>query len=161
MGLDIFKSLISGGISSIADSASNIIKDYKTDPTKLMEAEKAIEQLQIQAKTQSEDVQSKIEMAYLSDMNSAREMNVRIATSNVTPKLDKIAPYLLAFFITVGFFGLLGFLMMYEVPKENKDILNVMLGSLGTAWLGVVHFFYSSSVGSKDKDATIEKLANG
>ncbi len=29
MGLDIFKSLISGGISSIADSASNIIKDYK------------------------------------------------------------------------------------------------------------------------------------
>ncbi|HQT82286.1 MAG TPA: hypothetical protein PLQ34_08965 [Ferrovaceae bacterium] len=66
-------------------------------------------------------------------------------------------PGFLAIFITAGFFGILIALMYGQVQKGNE--IMIMLGSLGTAWAGVVTFYFGSSASSQSKDATIHNLS--
>jgi hypothetical protein len=66
-----------------------------------------------------------------------------------------VTPRLLILFITLGFFGILGFMLLFEVPEKNQTILNVMLGSLGTAWLAGVYYYFGSSTSSDRKTELI------
>ena len=68
------------------------------------------------------------------DSARKREMAVR----------DKI-PGILAIGLTVGFFGLLGWLVAHEPPAGSRDILNIMLGSLGTGWVTMLAYYFGSS----------------
>lgn len=63
-----------------------------------------------------------------------------------------LTPKVLAYGVTLGFFGLLYWLMRHEVPASSMNVLNVMLGSLGTAWISVVSYYFGSSAGSARKD---------
>jgi len=82
------------------------------------------------------------------DRANARDREVK--TRDWTPKA-------LAIGITLGFFGLLGFLMKREPPPGSRDILNIMLGSLGSAWIGVVTYYFGSSSGSARKTELMGK----
>ena len=66
-------------------------------------------------------------------------------------------PTVLALLVTAGFFGMLGIMAFRDLPIPNKDMLNVMLGSLGAAWVAVVSYYFGSSAGSRAKD---DALAN-
>jgi hypothetical protein len=77
-----------------------------------------------------------------SDRNSARQREMSI---------KDVTPALLATGITTGFFGILAYLMVYSPPAESRDVLNIMLGSLGTAWVSVVAYYFGSSAGSQKK----------
>ena len=57
--------------------------------------------------------------------------------------------------VTAGFFGMLATLAFQDLPTTNKDMLNVMLGSLGAAWVAVVSYYFGSSAGSRAKDAAL------
>ncbi len=70
-------------------------------------------------------------------------------------------PATLAIFITIGFFGMLAAMLKWSPPATNKDLLNVMLGSLGTAWIAVVSYYFGSSTGSADKSAVLADIAKG
>jgi uncharacterized membrane protein len=50
----------------------------------------------------------------------------------------------LAMVITVGFFGLLILTILHHTP-ENSDIVDLLLGSLGTAWITVINFYFGAS----------------
>lgn len=82
------------------------------------------------------------------DRSSARqrEMTVKDAT-----------PMILAYGVTIGFFGVLAAIMFCTIPGSSRDVLNIMLGSLGTAWTGVIAYYFGSSSGS---DRKTELLAN-
>ena len=64
---------------------------------------------------------------------------------------------ILAYFVTCGFFGLLGFMLTHQVPAENRDLLDVMLGSLGSAWIAIVSYYFGSSSGSDRKTELMAK----
>lgn len=59
------------------------------------------------------------------------------------------------YIITVGFFGLLYWLMRAEPPAGSRDVLNIMLGALGTAWIAAVTYYYGSSAGSEQKNSLL------
>lgn len=66
-------------------------------------------------------------------------------------------PKFLVVSTTIGFFGLLALLFFVPFPPESKEILNITLGSVGTAWLGMCNFNFGSSSGSRDKTALLMK----
>ena len=80
------------------------------------------------------------------DRKSAREMQA--TTQSYIPGLMAIA-------VTVGFFGILVGLMTEHF--KTSDALMLMLGSLGTAWTGIIAFYFGSSAGSQKKDELLHQ----
>jgi hypothetical protein len=75
------------------------------------------------------------------DRKSAREMQAETRS---------YIPAILAITVTVGFFGILVGLMTETF--KTSDALMLMLGSLGTAWTGIIAFYFGSSASSQNKD---------
>lgn len=66
-------------------------------------------------------------------------------------------PAVLAIAVTVGFFGCLALMMFKELPGAGHDVLMVMIGSLGTAWSGIISYYFGSSAGSAAKTEILAK----
>jgi hypothetical protein len=72
-------------------------------------------------------------------------------------KAKEIFQYILGALIVIGFFALLILLVLAQVPTENKDLLNLVVGSLIGVFTSVVGYYYGSSMGSAKKDEIIRK----
>lgn len=64
-------------------------------------------------------------------------------------------PRVLALGITLGFFLMLGILGFKEIPTGSKDMFNVMVGSLGTAWSGAVGYYFGSSKNAQHQNSLL------
>ena len=93
------------------------------------------------------------------EMESARNREIQIATSEAAPLLNKIVTPVLALG-TVGLtFILFGVIIFTDVDADSKDILIYVLGALTSAVTMVLGYYFGSSQGSKDKSAEIKALA--
>lgn len=68
-------------------------------------------------------------------------------------------PGTMAVLVTSGFFSVLSYMMTHHIPVEDRDTLNLMLGSLGTAWISIISYYFGSSMSSRTKDTTISNLS--
>ena len=60
-------------------------------------------------------------------------------------------PKVLAMAVTFGFFGILVLMALKSLPDTNRDLVNVILGSLGTAWISIIGYYFGTSAGSARK----------
>lgn len=68
-------------------------------------------------------------------------------------------PRVLAGLITSGYFSVLFYMLTYGLPTTGgSEAMLVMLGTLGTAWGGVVAYYFGSSAGSKEKSEAMSKM---
>jgi hypothetical protein len=96
--------------------------------------------------------------AQVKEMQSARDREVQIATSEFAPMLSKIVTPLLALG-TVGLtFILFGVIIFVDVDTESKDILIYVLGALTSAVTMVLGYYFGSSAGSKEKSAQLDDI---
>ena len=104
----------------------------------------ALQQAEIELKAKALELNLNFEELAVKDRSSARDLQVQTKS---------FVPPLLAILVTTGFFGILAALMMGYATKSDE--LMIMLGSLSSAWIGVISFYFGSSAGSQDKDRMI------
>jgi hypothetical protein len=92
------------------------------------------------------------------EMESARNREIQIATSEFAPMLNKIVTPILALGTVALTFILYGIIIFTDVDEQSKDILIYVLGALTSAVTMVLGYYFGSSAGSKEKDSKIKDL---
>ena len=120
------------------DQVQSMINDNKLSADQIA----AVQQEEIKFKEQTQALGLNFEQLAVEDRKSARDMQT------VTGSL---IPPVLSVLVTAGFFGILAYLMVRPADTANTPLM-IMLGSLGTAWTGIIAFYFGSSAGSRAKD---------
>jgi hypothetical protein len=131
-------SAISKAIGVDEDKVGDLIANNKLTAEQIAQVKLAELELQKQA----QDLGLNFEELAVDDRKSAREMQV--ATRSWVPPL-------LAASVTIGFFAVLGGMMFGRMSVADNTALTMMLGSLGTAWTGIIAYYFGSSAGSQAK----------
>jgi len=105
-----------------------------------------IKQAEIGMAARAQELGLDFEKLAVDDRKSARDMQ---------EKTQSWIPGAMAIIVTVGFFGILIGLMMETL--KTSEALMLMLGSLGTAWTGIIAFYFGSSAGSQKKDELLHQ----
>jgi hypothetical protein len=100
----------------------------------------SIQLAELELKKQAQSMNLDFAKLIAEDKKSARDM--QIATKSWIPPV-------MALGVTCGFFGILFGLMYGQI--QHAPQIDIMLGSLGTAWTGIISFYFGSSAGSQAK----------
>ena len=137
-----------GAILSIGEK---VLDKVMPDPNAKAEAQAKLMQMAQQGQLAELEAMGK-------EMESARNREIQIATSDSAPMLNKIVTPVLALG-TVGLtFILFGVIIFTDVDADSKDILIYVLGALTSAVTMVLGYYFGSSAGSKEKDNKIKDL---
>ncbi len=110
----------------------------------------ALKKLDTEFKQFCLDNELQLEKVAAGDRDSARNRQIQVKDS---------MPNVALILTTLGFFGMLAAMLHWDVPPQNKDMVNIMLGSLGTGWMACLTYFVGSTRNSARKDDTISQLA--
>jgi plasmid maintenance system antidote protein VapI len=136
-------SAISKAIGVDEDKVQDLITNNKLTADQVAQIKLA----EIELAKQAQELGLNFEKLEVEDRKSAREMQA--ATRSMVPPL-------LASAVTVGFFGIVVMMFFNQVDSNNPAIL-MMLGSLGTAWTGIIAYYFGSSAGSQAKTEMMAK----
>jgi hypothetical protein len=130
-------SAISKAIGVDEGKVSDLISNNKLTAEQVAQIKIA----EIELQRQANELGLNFEKLAVDDRKSAREMQMTTRS---------LVPPILAGTITLGFFGILILLLLGKVEGDNNTIL-IMLGSLSTAWTGIIAYYFGSSAGSQAK----------
>lgn len=136
-------SAISKAIGVDEDKVQDLISNNKLTSDQISQLKLA----EIELQKQAQELGLNFEKLAVEDRKSAREMQA--ATRSLVPPA-------LAGAVTVGFFAILVMMLLGTVDSNNPAIL-MMLGSLGTAWTGIIAYYFGSSAGSQAKTEMMQK----
>jgi hypothetical protein len=106
----------------------------------------ALQLAETNLKSKAQELGLDFEQLATADRKSARDMQIN--TKSWIPPLLSIG-------VTVGFFGILWGLMYGQI--QHAPQIDIMLGSLGTAWTGIIGFYFGSSASSQNKDQLLHQ----
>lgn len=131
----MFDKLLSMLGGNLFSGVTDLVKAFKLPPEQQIAFEQKMAEIEATLKVKLEEIAA-------NDRNSARQREMAIK--------DKTPAYL-AYGITIGFFSILGFMLLKQIPETGHDALLIMLGALGGAWGAVVSYYFGSSAGSERK----------
>jgi len=96
----------------------------------------ALQAADLQLKTRMAELGIEAEKLTQADRSSARAMQT---------SLGSMVPSILAFILTVGYFGILIGLMTGDLKLWDNSAMTLLLGALTTAWGSMIAFYYGAS----------------
>ena len=136
-------SAISKAVGVEPDQVQDMIANNKLSAEQIAQVKIA----EIELQKQAQELGLNFAKLEVEDRKSAREMQ---ATTR------SMMPPILAGAVTVGFFAIMTLMFFNKVDSNNPAIL-MMLGSLGTAWTGIIAYYFGSSAGSQAKTDLLSK----
>jgi len=106
----------------------------------------AVKQAELELKDHAQRLGLDFEQLAVQDRSSARDM--QSTTKSYVPPV-------LAILVTIGFFGIL-VALMFGFAQRSDEVM-IMLGSLCTAWTGIIAFYFGSSASSENKDSMLHQ----
>jgi hypothetical protein len=138
-------------IAALLSIGEKVLDKVIPDPAAKAEAQAKLMEMAQKGELAQLDFQAK-------EMDSARDREVQIATSEFAPTLNKIVTPLLALGTVALTFLLYAVIIFVDVDEQSKDILIYVLGALTSAVTMVLGYYFGSSAGSKEKDQKIKDL---
>jgi len=136
-------SAISKAIGVDEEKVGDLISSNKLSADQIAQVKLA----EIELQKQAQELGLNFEKLEVEDRKSARDM--QSATRSMMPPL-------LAGAVTIGFFSIMVMMFFNKIDSANPAIL-MMLGSLGTAWTGIIAYYFGSSAGSQAKTDLLSK----
>jgi hypothetical protein len=136
-------SAISKAVGVEPDQVQDMIANNKLSAEQIAQVKMA----EIELQKQAQELGLNFAKLEVEDRKSAREMQ---ATTR------SIMPPILAGAVTIGFFSIMVMMFFNQIDSNNPAIL-MMLGSLGTAWTGIIAYYFGSSAGSQAKTDLLSK----
>jgi hypothetical protein len=136
-------SAISKAVGVEPDQVQDMIANNKLSAEQIAQVKIA----EIELQKQAQELGLNFAKLEVEDRKSAREMQ---ATTR------SMMPPILAGAVTIGFFSIMVMMFFNKIDSNNPAIL-MMLGSLGTAWTGIIAYYFGSSAGSQAKTDLLSK----
>lgn len=156
---NIFQKIFSGGAGEIVDKVAGAVDRFvqtKEEKDALnLEIRKVVSE---ELKAMEAEHTKQLEV-YQKEMDSARNREIQVATSEKAPLINKIVTPLIAMGVILLTFILFYVLMFKEVGNE-KDIIIYVLGVLSAICTQVISYYFGSSQGSAQKQKQLDKLIN-
>lgn len=156
---NIFQKIFSGGAGEIVDKVAGAVDRFvqtkeEKDAVNL-EIRKVVSE-ELKAMEQEHTKQLEV---YQKEMDSARNREIQVATSEKAPLLNKIVTPIIAMGVILLTFILFYVLMFKQVGNE-KDIIIYVLGVLSAISTQIISYYFGSSQGSAQKQKQLDKLIN-
>jgi hypothetical protein len=138
-------------LAAILSIGEKVLDKVIPDPAAKAEAQAKLMEMAQKGELAQLDFQAK-------EMDSARQREIQIATSEFAPTLNKIVTPLLALGTVALTFMLYAVIIFVDVDEQSKDILIYVLGALTSAVTMVLGYYFGSSAGSKEKSKQLDDL---
>ena len=147
---DILSKIVSGSAGSIIDSVGNVADKFITTGQEKAEFKAEVEK-EINRHLEA------ITTAANTEMESARNREVLIATSTAAPLINKIITPLIALGV-IGLTFALFYMVMFKSWGTEKDVVIYILGVLSAVTTQIIAYYFGSSSGSKEKSDQLKNL---
>lgn len=150
-------------IPALLKLGEGLIERFFPDPEKASAAKLELLKMQESGDLARMANETKLVEAVLADTQSARDREVKIATSPEAPYLNKIIVPCLAIGVLVCSFVLFGVLLLDDgtIEASRKDVFIYILGVLSAIDTQIIAYYFGSSAGSTAKDQTIKRALGG
>ena len=156
---NIFQKIFSGGAGEIVDKVAGAVDRFvqtkeEKDAVNLEIRKVVSEELKAMEAEHTKQLE-----VYQKEMDSARNREIQVATSEKAPLINKIVTPLIAMGVILLTFILFYVLMFKQVGNE-KDIIIYVLGVLSAISTQIISYYFGSSQGSAQKQKQLDKLIN-
>lgn len=146
--LDVADEVITGGkVSAVIDSVQGKIGERAAHNAR---AKELLAELEMHRR----EWELEYDNLYLQDVANARQREVELAK---TGQRDYMT-YIVGGLVLLVFAFQVWFLSYRTIPVGNEKMFYYLMGIVDTAVVSIVSYYFGSSKGSKDKQATIDRL---
>lgn len=155
----LFAKIFASGAEGILKGASDILDKVITNKEEVLQAKTELQKVVNEHSARMEELAVRADENYLSDIASARAMNIEAIKSS--DKFIRRFPYYLAGGMITAVVGIVVLIIMGEIPKEKENMIFTIVGLLGGSMTTIIAFFFGSSKSSQSKDDTIKSMVSG